>query len=307
MAAPIRYSWLDANAPVARGERRSLCDILHACLVTGYGDKPPAGWTREYVNDTFDKAAFRNNPVTGTGFYLLVDGAGSTAAYRSIVKAYETMSSVNDGLFPFFTGSVPDVYLSGNPGTTIRPWYLEADDRAFYFHCWMLETAAPTLSTLSKCEFFFGDIVPWNPDDGFACALIPASSNYNCGLDLSYSSPSAASGKVYMPRALSGVASPISAAMVRGGGPGGDSYPGQAGPPYVAGGQMLITRPHINDAAGYTLRGWLPGFWSPCHSLTFGQLEIVAASGMEFLSVRGRLAGSSLDLNYFIALDDWWV
>ncbi|KAB2889780.1 MAG: hypothetical protein F9K32_11210, partial [Desulfobulbaceae bacterium] len=88
MAAPQIYKSTDGNAPVMRGERRALIDVLRACLVDGYGDKTPAGWTLEFINATFDKAVFRNSPVTGTGFYLRVDGLSPANTYTQALKAY---------------------------------------------------------------------------------------------------------------------------------------------------------------------------------------------------------------------------
>jgi len=45
MSAPVFYSSADVGAPVAGVGASALRDILMACLVTGYGDQPAAGWT----------------------------------------------------------------------------------------------------------------------------------------------------------------------------------------------------------------------------------------------------------------------
>jgi len=67
---PIVYRFDDGNAPVHVGTAGSLVNLLEKCLVTGYGDKLPAGWTKDYANVENTIAAFRNNPATGTGFFL---------------------------------------------------------------------------------------------------------------------------------------------------------------------------------------------------------------------------------------------
>ena len=306
MAAPIVYRWDDANAPVARGERRSLCDILYACLVTGYGTKPAAGWTREYVNATFDKAAFRNNPATGTGFYLQVDGAGGTYAFQPKTMSYEVMTSESSGLFPFVAAAATkDMWTSSVAGTTARPWVLVADDRAFYLTVWPDITTTPTVSNTNKAEMFFGDPVKWYPSDAYACCLI-TSNYYSYGGNYGITTPGSVFGSLYFPRNIAGAATPIAAALIRGGGPGSDNIPGGHGLAYTSGDPIMIVRPYINNAAGYTFRGWLPGFYYPCHPNAFGQLAIVTADGKNYLSIRGAIQIGNLG-NYFIALDDWRI
>lgn len=305
MAAPIVYRWDDGNAPVARGERRSLCDILYACLVTGYGTKPGAGWTREYVNATFDKAVFRNNSVTGSGRYLRIDGAGGAAANNPNVLAYETMSSVDDGLFPFYASQLK-AWTSFTLNTTARPWILIADDRFFYFFCWPGITATPTTANTDTNGLAFGDPVAFKADDAFACALMTCDSSVRTNMGYMYS-PSNLLGNVSYgvcsSRNYAGVATPIISALIRGGGPGADTYAGSSGIPWTTGDAILVSRPHINNATAYSLRGWLPGYYYPCHPNAFGQLQEVVADGKTFLSIRHAIYVSPG--NSFILLDDW--
>jgi hypothetical protein len=304
MAAPIVYRWDDTNAPVARGERRSLCDILYACLVTGYGAKAGAGWTREYVNATFDKAAFRNNPATGTGFYLQVDGAGASVASRQKIMGYESMTDESTGLFPFSTAALNELYVSNTADTTARPWVLVADDRFFYFTVWFNITAAPTNSVIIKSDILFGDIVKWYPSDAYAC-LLDIGPGYN-GAGLGLTSPSA-STSVYpnMPRKISGVAAPVKPAYIRGGGPGATTIPGQTGLAWNSGDPVLISRPHINNGEAYTFRGWVPGLYYPCHPYTaFSQLATLTIDSKNYLVINGNLNGGYSG-GFFISLDDW--
>lgn len=306
MAAPIVYRWDDGNAPVARGERRSLCDILHACLVTGYGSKPAAGWTREYVNATFDKAAFRNNPVTGTGFYLQVDGAGAAGANFNLVKAFEVMASVDSGLFPFKTSWLyENVGTSSAMGLTARPWVLIADDRAFYFVCWPFVTTAPADSVVQTVMLFFGDLVSRHALDPYGCAIGAAHAQTSFGPYMNNLTAANVGGSyIGIPRAISGVAAPVLAGLVRGGGPGSLTDPGGIdGLPYTAGDQILITRPYVSDGSAYSFRGWLPGYYYPCHPAAWGNLALVNADGQSYLSLRNMAYNKSS--NVFISLDDW--
>lgn len=305
MAAPMVYRWDDGNAPVARGERRSLCDILYACLVTGYGTKPGAGWTREYVNATFDKAAFRNNPVTGTGFFLQVDGYGAANAYSPTLKAFETMTSESDGLGPFGTTYGNSFQTSNGATTTARPWVLIADDRAFYLFIWVADTTTPNVGVQAS-TMFFGDLVRRLPADAYCCGL--TSGAYGCAVGGMYNAGSTAGAgynAIYIPRPASGVATPIMANHIRGGGPAADAGAcGATGLAWSSGDQILIARPYVNDATTYSLRGWLPGHYYPCHPLAFGQLANISSDGKSFLSIRHPTQGGA-HANTFISLDDW--
>lgn len=309
MAAPIVYRWDDGNAPVARGERRSLCDILYACLVTGYGTKPGAGWTREYVNATFDKAAFRNNPVTGTGFYLQVDGAGAPYAYASLIRGFEVMTSVDNGLFPFKpAATVQDAGgTSSQASLTARPWVVVADDRAFYYVCWTSTTGTPADAVTTVSVVIFGDIVSRYPEDPYGCVVMASHSQASYGPNgFNLGSPNVTpAGYINMPRPISGVATPSTPSLVRGGGPGAVTYPGGSdGNPYSPGDQILITRPHLTDATIYSFRGWLPGFHYPCHPFPFSNLAQVIVDGRSFLAVRHICYGQALS-GMLIQLDDW--
>lgn len=301
---PIVYRWDDGNAPVARGERRSLCDILYACLVTGYGTKPAAGWTREWVNATFDKAVFR--PGAGTRFYLKVDGATTGLAYNHNLQGYEAMTGVDDGLFPF-NASVQGFQTSTTATATARPWVLIADDRAFFLLCWPTLTSAPGNSNQNASAMFFGDVLSRYAVDSYACGLVGQAGQFGSyGTLLGPDSTSSTLGvSLAMPRKASGVAGSILASLVRGGGPGALNNPGFEGMAYSAGDQIFITRPHLNEAAAYTFRGWLPGFYYPCQIRPFNQLETVTINSKTYLAVIQSFGASGQLGCGLYSLDDW--
>lgn len=305
MAAPIVYRWDDSGAPVARGERASLCDILYACLVTGYGSKSAAGWTREYVNGTYDKAVFRNNPVTGTGFYLQVDGAGAANAYTPKLQGFEVMTSESDGLSPF-NATVQTTQTSNAANTTARPWVLIADDRAFWFLCWNSIATSPTAANTGCSGMFFGDFIKRLPDDAFACGLFGGNNYYGMTPTSGMLSASATTiGVLAVPRKATGaVGTSHLAGLVRGCGPAHEQVPGYNGLAYSAGDQILITRPYVNENVAYSFRGYLPGFFYPCHPLAFGQLESVTDGDFSWLSLR-YIVGGTTENNIFISLNDW--
>lgn len=308
MGAPIVYRWDDGNAPVARGERRSLCDILYACLVTGYGTQPGAGWTREFVNATFDKAAFRNNPITGTGFFLQVDGLVNAYANQSFVNGFEVMTSVDDGLFPF-NASAQFCPTADNPGTTARPWVLIADDRAFWFICWGSITATPDAANGNVTAMFFGDYVSRYASDPWACGLVSHGNGGSYGYMMSSMNEAGglSSTGIATPRNQNGVATPSLPVLNHGSGLGHQTFMGTHGVPYTSGGQLLIARPTLTEAVPYSFRGWLPGLYYPLHPLAFGQLATVSSDGKNFLSLRHLQGNGNYSGNYFISLDDWRV
>lgn len=313
MAAPTVYRWDDAEAPVARGQRDSLVHILRACLVDGYGTKSAAGWTLEHINVDEDKAAFRNSQITGTGFYLQVDGKNGVNAHTPKVQGYEAMVSEDVGYFPFNPTS-QTYATSKTDGTTARPWVLIADDRAFYLICWAGDTATPIAANNQCATMFFGDFISRYTDDVFVCALVSNGSplgNYG------YVNPSdkafglLGSTGIAIPRNSTGDIVNTICLLIQGGGPGttGASSPGGLrGLAYTPGDPIIITRPHINEAATHTFRGWLPGLHYPCHPQSFDQLETVTAGDSPdektFLSFRHYVGQNNLG-NIFISLDDW--
>jgi len=175
MPIPTVYKSTDGNAPVLCGTRTSLIAVLTACLVDGYGEKLPAGWTRPFMNVAETQAAFRPNPANGTGFFLRVDGLAAANAAQPIVTAYESMTSEIDGSFSF--GSASDLYatVSASQNTTARPWVIVANDTWIYFFCYPSTTVMPSSESTAYSGgsyglcFFFGDFIKLYPDDAFNC------------------------------------------------------------------------------------------------------------------------------------------
>jgi len=131
------YRYDDASAPVLNGTADSLITLLDAILVTGYGAKSPAGWTKPYTGT--NKAVFRMASTLGArGTYIrLVEGTDTnrTVNYR----IYGSMTSVDAG-----TNVVPraDQVSGGNffciksttSDATARPWFCVADEKGFFLY-----------------------------------------------------------------------------------------------------------------------------------------------------------------------------
>ena len=305
MASPVVYRWDDANAPVARGGRTSLIEILTACLVDGYGDKPGAGWTRPYINTDGTVAAFRNNPTTGTGFWLRVDNTTSTNYAQ--VQGFEAMTSESAGLLPFVSTPLY-MYMSTVSTTTPRPWVLIADDRLFHLIVWpgaSVSGFAATTIGHGASAMVFGDGIPLQPSDGFFCLLFASAvvspgrpHAYGC----SWSSTTTSSFNA-VARASNGISAITSCATIHGGGPYNISLNGtDVGLPRVQGNEVF-SRPYVNDSAAHTMRGYVPGFWYPCHNRSgFTNLEHITTAGHDFLV----LCWSSYDGMVAVDLSEHW-
>lgn len=128
-------SYTDAGAPQLQGTVGSLAAVLKAALVDGYGSVAPLGWTLEYSADDYKQIAFRNNPVTGTGFYFRITDNLSDSRYADF-SAYESMTGIDTYLNPILlTETKPfwvcKSYYSTSQSTAV-PWHIVGDDRGFW-------------------------------------------------------------------------------------------------------------------------------------------------------------------------------
>lgn len=300
MSAPIVYRWDDANAPVLAGVNTSLIALLKACLVDGYGTKAAAGWTMPFSNAEGTKAAFRNNATDGTGFYLQVDN--TVAAYYAACKGYESMADVDTGVNPFTTSTVY-AFGGASAGTTARPWVLVADGRLFYLNVWPTATASgfATAARATCITLVFGDGISLYPSDAYFCVLCgPTTVNTNYNYGMVFSLPSVASStRQFAARDVSGVNLPNGWQLTANGGPlNYGSFGAAVGMTRVAGAE-IFSRPYVNDGVAYTMRGYLPGLWFPCHNYTdFTNLETVPLGDHEFLVFSYLQAGMyAIDLS----------
>ena len=299
MGVPKVYKSTDGNAPVLAGVRTSLVDIFTKCLVTGYGEKAPAGWTRPYVNAELTRASFRNNPATGTGFYLMVDQATSTNATMAYFRGYELMTSESAGSFPFgYSSEVAGI--SATQDAKARPWVLVATDAWFYFFGYNGLTSMPTNSSLLTAGFYgngplvaFGDFDSIMADDAYNCMLF-----INFGRSVGAST--AALGEHYVARAASGKSGQLAVA-VHVAAPGSDNSNRSmngACPAYTGPSSLLVSKALINNGAANTARGFLPGLVVPLHRAPFEHLSIVSlADGHDYCAVTFKPTTGSGELS----------
>ena len=289
---PIIYKSTDTGAPVLAGnDRTCLVNLLNKCLVTGYGDKPAAGWTMPFVNAEGTIAAFRNSTATGTGFFFKADQTISpTYPYEFKLSAFEAMSSETTGAFPF--GETPSgTYLSSTNNTTARPWMVVANENWMFLYIMRSTTTFPTAATMASSPssfngpfFFFGDIDKINASDGFACMCAVANSSAGFG---NSSTVGLINTNHNMARRLSGVSGAIT--------PGVSLAPPQkaglfqnSGNPYSNTSGLICSKLYVSDIESASLvvhRGHLNRVLVPHQKAPFEPLEQVVIDGKTYTFV----------------------
>ncbi len=271
----------DASAPVLGGTAGYLINVLAACLVTGYGSQPGAGWTRPFTGTNL--AVFQ--PPEGNRFYLRVDDSNTQ---YPVLRGYRAMTGVSTGtgLFPTsvqLSGGIRTVKAAAT-GTTARPWVLIASPRSFYLWIASNVTDIGVVST-SEDIFFFGDVVSYLPGDAYVGAIIgkvaadttatntlfanalttgAQASGHYLASDFAQSGNSAQFGCLQ-----SVIAASASAGSV------GGFYPDP-----ITGG-MLLERLRIVEGgtAQKLVRGHLPGCYNPIHNMPATHLDVLQGRG----------------------------
>ncbi len=279
------YKSTDASAPVLTGEVGSLNALLYACLVTGYGAKPGAGWTRAF-NDAPNYTSVFLQGSGSSGRYLRVDdgGPGTGAAKEARATGYETMSDVDTGTNPFPSAAAsPASYTvirkSTTADATARAWKIFADHATVYVFLYSGDTAGEPRA------FAFGDIYSFmTTTDDYRCAIIGRSTE-NSGLSgtsfvQTLVTTLAVISQSWVCRSYTGVGTSVqfgkhvdtvkNGAVTRVGG-GGESYPASVnngilfGPVYVH---------ELNK-----LRGRMRGFWCLFHNLPLADGDTFTGTG----------------------------
>ena len=288
------YSSSDASAPALRGNTPGdLINLLEKCLVTGYGSKVGAGWTKPFSGTNV--AAFKQG-AGSNGMYLRVDDTSTATQYRrAAVVGYETMTDVNTGApQPFPTvaqkstgGTWYTHYQSGSVATP-RVWMVIADEKFF----WLLLNTYPENGSTSinyNEAYAFGDIIPFKPGDTTHTCLLgniqdnnPNSSEAYPWYGVGISSVLTRYG-LWFARDYTNLGGPTTHAWhsdhVKGNaswGSGDLQYPhGPDGGLYLA--PVWVHNPQVGP---YSVRGIMPGIWVPCHSAgILAQHQTVAGQG----------------------------
>lgn len=311
---PVVYKSTDSNAPVLSGTKGSLINLLTKCLVEGYGDKAPAGWTREYANVALTIAAFRNNSTTGNGVFLRVDEA-TPAALQVYLQGFEVMTDENTGTGNFYdTATSTLITKSTTADATPRAWVLIASDKTLYLFVFS-EVSAFT-GYPNGVVVAFGDFVKLS-DEGFNSLIGNGNGDWDNlrGMLAMQGVASSGTGYIRCSRNIAGAATPNSLWMgacaivtANGGQMGtyGSVFDGQ---------RLFLARPLLGDSGSLAIRGYLPGYFLPWHMYhSFSLLQEVTVEGRTFLNIKfchkftASTAVGADSLNYNIMIEtgaDW--
>jgi hypothetical protein len=168
VSLPVVYRSTDASAPVLTGSNGDLVALLDACLRTGYGTQPGAGWTKPFT--AANKAVFKQGG--GNGFYLNVQdggpGAGGAKEARTWGYVVATAQDTGTGQFPTAAQLAAGIIVrkSASADATVRQWALVADDRTFYLFVQTGDSAGVYLA------FAFGDLYSYLSGDGYRTLIV---------------------------------------------------------------------------------------------------------------------------------------
>ena len=272
---PTIYSSADSGAPVLKNTAGALANVLDKCLVTGYGSKAAAGWTKPFTGT--NKAVFRAGG-SGVRHYLRID---DTSSGEARFRAFSDMTDVDTGNgtsgYPTPGQQVNGVVIYKN--NPMMNWIVVAENNAFYlfaFYTTGLGNNSSPSSYSGYCfNLFFGRFKSYIASDSDNWAIFgdgsnPASSNYTFAALNSMLSGSQSNH--YMSADYVGATKSV--AFGKGGmttsateywGRGGYTYP------YSIGGTLTAQKdiPIIETISGGSLiRGVLPGIIMPTCNLT---------------------------------------
>lgn len=287
------YRSSDANAPALRGNTPGdLINLLDKCLVTGYGTKAAAGWTKPFTGTNV--AAFRQG-AGSNGMYLRVDDTSTVTGNRkATVRAYETMSDVNTGLPQSFPTEAQEpggatwwTKQSSSTAANPRAWIVWADERMFYIYIntYPEQTASPEYY---NGWYAFGDINSYKPGDGTATLLIGDQARttiYSSQPTFNQSSQLSAVGNdaIWMARRFDQIGAPIRVGWHSDYVKQGSTFSGAVSYPHGPDGALLMAPVWCHDPtiSPYNIRGVFPGIYAHCHnSASFGHLDTIEGQGV---------------------------
>lgn len=274
------YRSSDASAPVLRGNTPGdLINVLDKCLVTGYGSKTAAGWTKPYTGTNI--AAFR----TGAGsnsMYLRIDDTSTSAGNRHArVVAYETMSGVNTGApspFPtavqFSGGLYWHTMASGSTPANPREWMIIADEKFFwlFINTWP-ESSSTYANYYYKEAYAFGDIITYKTGDAMHTILLGSTSstpNTSEGRPFTSVDVGSVQSGLYMARKFDQLGGPQQMGWHTDHQKGSTSWcNGKLSYPHGPDGGLYLAPVWIHETftSPYSVRGVMPGVWVPCHNV----------------------------------------
>lgn len=162
MGLPVTvYRWDDAGAPqITDTTPKTWIDIFKACLVNGYGNKAPAGWTIPFEDLNANKVVFRNSTSDGSGGciqFWSVSG-GNSPSDVLVYKAAKSMPNLDTFVRPCFT----EVWKGSSSQASYTQWMIIATSISFYAFALVGNVTTVTKGSYS---IFVGDIDSFTPND----------------------------------------------------------------------------------------------------------------------------------------------
>lgn len=200
MGLPVTvYRYTDPGAPqLVNATPSEWINILKKCLVEGYGDKQPLGWTLEFENAAAYKVAFRNSLADGgSGGYFQfwssngADTIGGTCYFNAALSMSALDSFIKPiGLRPLKTSTVG------------KGWEIIGTSRGFYII--QHRTVAPmtmfTTTQDQQISYFIGDIQSFIANDMAAFTIVSSNNNDGDNSGLSYTLVNLASNSILSAR-----------------------------------------------------------------------------------------------------------
>ncbi|MCB5226180.1 hypothetical protein JAO78_005060 [Alishewanella sp. 16-MA] len=161
------YRWDDSGAPqITDGLASEYLNVLHKCLVEGYGSKLPLGWTRPFHNATSHISVYRNNTnAGGSGSCVRFSREGANSPFGIIRTTYAVdMTAINTYVKRGFTQGFST--LSGvSSGYEPIKWIMVGTVTAFYFFAADVFAQKVQQQNANGVGFFAGDIFSTIPND----------------------------------------------------------------------------------------------------------------------------------------------
>jgi hypothetical protein len=311
---PTIYSSDDPGAPTLTGQAGSLAVLLDAILVDGYGSgstaKAGLGWTRAFTGTNL--RAFRNNIVSGLGYYVRLD---DTQTRVGRLRTYIAMTAISTG-----TGMAPlaaqrtngALWLkSDTADATARKWWAIGNEQCFYLFIVPVGGDVTSVFDLTPAvPYFAGRMVSRKPGDQFAFGLALGVNTYAAGAysgDLSNLFRNYVSSVAWNAGVYTGSVEYLSFVFSRGHAQTGNAVAARVAPdmpantsswggndsnpvPYpdpVSGG-MLISKPPVIEGINLA-RAYFPGLYVPSHYKPLVDLQVETnipglASGTKLLA-----------------------
>lgn len=272
------YRSSDGSAPALRGNTPGdLINVLDKCLVTGYGAKTAAGWTKPYTGTNL--AVFRQGSGSN-GMYLRIDDTSAAAGDRPIrFIGFETMSDVNTGLpqqFPTAAQYSGGLYAytkqSSSVAANAREWIIWADEKLFYMYINPYPERAVGQAKYYNQFWGFGDVNTYKTGDATHTMILgtpPGGSIYSSqSVFPAATNLSTGNTQLYMARRFDQLGAPIQMGWhsdyVK---QGGNFCSGTLSYPHGPDGGLYMAPVWIHDPTSnpYNIRGVMPGLWAHAH------------------------------------------